>query len=229
MHAKNATEKTAERRWFEIADRWVASGWLPSFDTVALKAALDRIVSRYDEQHRHYHTLEHVLRLLRVLDHFESPNGAERNSPVIRTAIWYHDAVYDVRSTINERDSADLALRELSRLEIPAVRIEEVRSQILATDYAGRDVVEPEYYLIRDTDLSILGVDERSYDRYSLSVRREYIHLSDEDFVKGRKSVLQSFLQRNRIFHTPWFFERFEASARTNILREFQSLKMSAV
>src|SRR5687768_4797278 len=63
---------------------------------------------RYEEPHRHYHTVEHILECLSWFDHARelAAHPAE-----LEAALWFHDAVYDPLSCDNEGQSAELARR----------------------------------------------------------------------------------------------------------------------
>lgn len=65
-------------------------------------ALLLELTNRHLEPHRHYHALPHVAAML----------AAGRAFPLddVQTmAVWFHDAIYDPRSSTNEEDSAVLA------------------------------------------------------------------------------------------------------------------------
>ena len=71
--------------WRELARRQACTG-------PAVQAVLDELVRAYSEPHRHYHTIEHVASLLRLLD--EHGRGVnDRNA--VALAILFHDVVYD--------------------------------------------------------------------------------------------------------------------------------------
>jgi predicted metal-dependent HD superfamily phosphohydrolase len=53
----------------------------------------------------------------------------------------------------------------------------------------------------------------------SRSRRKEYAHVPDFFFRRGRAKILNQFLARPAIYSTPYFRKRFEAQARANIER----------
>lgn len=60
-------------------------------DEIVISKIADKIFSRYSENTRHYHNLEHIQNALWELD--QLPNeGIDKLS--IELAIWYHDIVY---------------------------------------------------------------------------------------------------------------------------------------
>jgi predicted metal-dependent HD superfamily phosphohydrolase len=94
---------------------------------------------------------------------------------------------------------------------------------ILATDHR-RPHTTPEEPLIVDIDLSILGRDPATFDAYDRAIRAEYAHVPDDAYRIGRGKVLQHFLNRTRLYYTPWFFEQYEATARVNLQQALQRL-----
>lgn len=177
------------------------------------------LVERYAEPQRHYHTVAHLSAVLRVLDEL----AHDRPAAATRLAAWFHDAVYDPTAPDNEERSADLATARLTHLGVPNDMTELVAALVLATKtHEPGDL--PEADLLLDADLSILGTDPATYERFATGVRAEYGHVADDLYVIGRSMVLQSFLERDRIFLTPAGQERFETSARTNLADELARL-----
>jgi predicted metal-dependent HD superfamily phosphohydrolase len=54
----------------------------------------------------------------------------------------------------------------------------------------------------------------------SSPVRKEYLWLSPDEYGAGRKQVLQSFLERERIYCTEKMFLDLEQQARQNLREE---------
>jgi predicted metal-dependent HD superfamily phosphohydrolase len=59
------------------------------------------LIGRYSERHRRYHVVRHLDECFDRLD--EARGLADRLSEV-ELALWFHDAVYEVRNTDNVRD-----------------------------------------------------------------------------------------------------------------------------
>ena len=55
--------------------------------------------SLYSESYRFYHNMTHVENCLTELD---SVRNLVQQSDLVELAIWYHDAVYDVKAKNNE-------------------------------------------------------------------------------------------------------------------------------
>jgi predicted metal-dependent HD superfamily phosphohydrolase len=71
---------------------------------------------------------------------------------------------------------------------------------------------------------SHLASDPARYAEYAADVRREYAHVDDADFRRGRDAVLRDLLAKPRLFHTAYAFEHWEAPARANVERELAAL-----
>lgn len=184
----------------EVSDRWFG--------------ALTRL---YSEPGRHYHNLRHVAEVLRLLEQFEALAG---DYAAARFAAWFHDAVYDTRSNVNEEESAALADRALGELGVSPATIQHARRLVLATKKHEAEGGPPGLGLFLDADLSILGAPAETYLAYSGAIRMEYAWVPEAAYRDGRLKVLDDFLRRGRLFHTGPMAERFEARARRNLSEE---------
>jgi predicted metal-dependent HD superfamily phosphohydrolase len=179
----------------------------------------DDLVARYGEPHRHYHSLEHIAEVLKLLG--KLARGLD--GPAIWWAAWYHDAVYDPKRSDNERASADYAetcLKSIGLSELTAT----VTELILATAHASPPATIEANVLV-DADLAILGSSERRYDRYAAAIRQEYAHVHEDAYKQGRIAVLERFLARPAIYRTALLQETGEAAARANMRREIDALR----
>lgn len=203
-----------------LTDRWSALGSELGRPDDRTTAAVGReLIDRYAEPQRHYHTVAHLSAVLRVLDEL----APDRPAAATRLAAWFHDVVYDPTAPDNEERSADLATDRLGHLELPTATIDLVAALVLATKTHDPGNL-PEADLLLDADLSILGTDANTYERFAVGVRSEYGHVADDLYAIGRSMVLQSFLERDHIFLTPAGRERFEIIARTNLADELERL-----
>ena len=183
----------------------------------------DRLVTAYTAPDRHYHNLEHLGEMFKVVERL-SPQIEDPNA--LHLAVWFHDAVYDPRAKDNEARSAELAADFLTPLGVPAATIDRVASLVNATAHlasaelpADRDAA-----VLLDADLAILGASEGRYRRYAADIRKEYAFVPDADYRKGRAAVLRMFLNRPRIFHTRVLYEEGEVRARANLAAELKEL-----
>ena len=186
-------------------------------DATAIYTALD---TAYREPVRVYHTTEHLADCLARLDEFRDPE-AERD--LVEAAIWFHDAVYDPRSSDNESRSAEWAARALGDGGVAGNLVQRISALVLltrhlgpATDSAGR--------LLCDIDLSILGRETAEFGRFERAIRAEYAWVAEPEYRVGRVRILRGFLERQPLYQTVPFRVRYEEAARRNLARALARL-----
>lgn len=199
-----------ESRWNAL---WVSLG------SEAPKDSFQRLSTLYGEPHRHYHGSSHIDRCLATL---EGLRGCATSASWVELALWLHDSIYDTRRHDNEHRSALYASGLLAAAGLADLSAE-VSELIMATTH-NPDRLSGDTALLVGIDLSILGSSQEDYRCYTAAVRREYSWVSDEAFRLGRLKLLESFLQRARIFDHPACFDLWERSARANIEEEIESL-----
>jgi predicted metal-dependent HD superfamily phosphohydrolase len=174
----------------------------------------DALVAAYGDQSRGYHD---TLHLVEVLDRLvELAAGSMGFDPVVvALAAWFHDAVYDGERDAEER-SAVWAEQALAGTPYAA----EVARLIRLTETHDPGPEDAAGQALCDADLAILASPADRYDSYVRGVRREYAHLSDAEFASGRVAVLHDLAGRERLFHTAYGREHWEAPARANVARE---------
>lgn len=185
-------------------------------------APFDRLVEAYSEPHRHYHTLEHLGEMFRVVGRLAN---LITDMPAVQFAVWYHDIVYDPKATDNEERSADWADRDLTAFGVPDASRTTVRQLILATKHTANPPDMPDAVAFLDADLAILGAAEARYARYAADIRREYEWVPEDKYRTGRAAVLEGFLARERIYRTAMMVEEGEAAARRNLFAEIARLR----
>ena len=189
------------------------------------ESVLASLLDRHREPHRHYHTATHVEWVLRHIDDLSADVGlADRQA--LLAAAFFHDAIYEpsAAAVANERNSADLAIRELDTLGWTGARVARVADMIVATGTheAGSD--DTDTAILLDADLAVLGSDAGAYAAYVNGVRNEYHHLDDAAWAAGRMHVLQGFVDRPSIFATADGRRRWEDRARANLVAELATL-----
>ena len=173
------------------------------------------IKSQHSEKSRHYHTLSHLASIYKELEHINL-------SPLFQFAIFYHDIVYEVSNKNNEEQSALLAQKRLAQLGVPEELNKKVFQLIVETKTHQASSTENELFL--DADLSILGANEKCYKQYISNVRKEYTIYDDTSYFTGRKKVLKMFLEKDKMYSTQYFHEKYEKKARVNMLIEYNSI-----
>lgn len=207
----------------EPDDRWGAALDATGAYTGDRFGVFADLVARHDGPGRHHHDFEHASSVVDAVLQIHSPGD---DWAVAVLAAWFHDAVYDPTAGpgVNEGASAVVAHDQLGSLGVTLTSLGSVTRLICLTTTHQPRATDRAGAVLCDADLSILGADEGRYDRYVRDVRAEYSHVDDAAWSEGRRAVLRSFLDRDRLFHTAAGRERWEAAARTNISRELSSL-----
>lgn len=152
------------------------------------------------------------------------------NAPTtVLWALYWHDAIYDPSSAENERNSALLLREEASGL----ISTRELDDAAAIIDATAKHAVpsgltteqESDLKLFLDIDLSILGQRDEVFDDYEAAIRQEYSFVPLELYKAGRISILQGFLNRDRLFFTDTFHELWEKKARENLKRSISDLE----
>jgi predicted metal-dependent HD superfamily phosphohydrolase len=197
--------------------------WTQAWSRLALPppaGLYEQLLHAYGEPQRHYHTLQH---LGECLAHLDSAADLAQHPGEVAIALWFHDAIYDVRGSSNEQQSADWAQRALHAAgAAPAVQAR-VHALILATCHDAVPV-DPDQQLLVDIDLAILGAPAARFAQYEQQIRQEYAWVPRLLYNRKRRSVLQAFLARARIYSTSAFGIRFEAQARANLAEAVRAL-----
>jgi predicted metal-dependent HD superfamily phosphohydrolase len=142
---------------------------------------------------------------------------AERDSEV-ELAVWFHDSIYVTSRTDNEERSAEWARRSALLAGLSPEGADRLSSLVIATKHDAVPVGKDAAVLV-DIDLAILGADAARFEEYEVQIREEYSWLPESLYRKGRRKILQGFLNRPRIYSTKFFQVEHEARARENISR----------
>jgi predicted metal-dependent HD superfamily phosphohydrolase len=206
------TSAVAEQ--LKLEQRWEALTHDLGTDEVRADV-FDQLYAAYTAPDRHYHDIRHIEHCLRE---FDAVRSLADNPRAIELAIWFHDVIYDGRRQDNEEKSADFGEVHLRELGAPADLCRDVRELILLTRH-DRTPPTVDGKLIVDIDLSSLGIAPEAFDANGESIRREYPHVTDADFRRGRAAQLGRFLDRPLIYYTDHFRDRYERAARANLCR----------
>ncbi len=173
--------------------------------------------SRYSEEWRCYHTLDHISSMINEL---EQVKESVENYDALLFSIFYHDVVYEIGATDNETQSAELLAKRLKCTSFKSTDL--CRSYIEHTAGHG-SAVDDDCALFLDIDLSVLGKSWDEYEIYMKSIRQEYISVPETQYREGRVAILESFLKL-QIYKSEYYSNRYEQQARSNILREIEML-----
>lgn len=205
---------TPEAERFEsLWDRRVASPPSPNGRTIYAE-----LCSRYGAPYRRFHNLDHIRDCVRRLDEV-TPLLDDRDA--VELALWFHDAVYEVGATTNERHSAELFL-DLSAGARFVFR-HHVCGLIMATRHARLIHGNDRRFMV-DIDLSGFGHPWEEFIHNGARLREESVHQTDADYFAAQGVFLGRLQQRPRIFFTDYFHDRYEAQARANLSRVLADL-----
>ncbi len=195
-----------------LRERW-RQLWTRSGVREVPEQVFDELVESYQQPHRAYHGLDHVLDCLRV---FDTVSASAEHAFEVETAIWFHDAVYQPTRVDNEARSAAWALRVLRGAGVCEATNERVRQLVLATRHDAPAETK-DARLLLDIDLAILGRSPAEFQVYEGQIRREYAWVPAEIFHERRADLLEGLLKREPLFLTGALRARFEPQARVNL------------
>lgn len=178
-----------------------------------------QVEEKYTNSNRYYHNLSHLNNFLVELIPLKSKF---QNWEVIVLAIVYHDIVYNPLKKNNEEKSADLAVKELTKIDLAHDLIKHCSNLIIATK--KHESSHQEIKLFTDADLAILGKNADQYRDYTKQIRKEYSIYPDFLYYPGRKKVLMHFLNKKRIYLSNYFYDQYEIVAKDNLEKELYSI-----
>ena len=165
------------------------------------------------------HNLDHIAAVLALIDRLRDQ---AYNLPAVQLAAWFHDVVYDTQAADNEEQSAAYARRVLTDLGLPTDLAAHVAALILATKTTRRRTpTAPSCWMLTWRSWAPLR------RRTSLVC---YGHPpgvclgAGSRLSRRRVAVLQTFLDRDRIYHTAPMFATHENPARRNLRAELAAL-----
>ena len=129
------------------------------------------LITAWNEPQRKYHTEQHLCECLALFEEFQH---LAANPHEVELAIWFHDAVYDVKAKDNELKSAEWARAALEGAGVSKEKSQRVYELIMATEHSAMDTLDtPDKRLLVDIDLAILGSSPKRFAEYDRQVRAE--------------------------------------------------------
>ena len=200
------------------AARWQAA-W-QALGTAGREDLHAELLARYAEPHRAYHTQQHLRECLAL---FDEVRGLAAHPAEIEIALWFHDAIYDVRRHDNEVRSADWARDALLDAGVTHDVAGRVEALVLATRHSVAPQTADEQLLV-DIDLAILGAAPARFAEYEAQIGVEYGHVPQPLFNQKRGEILAGFLARPVLYGTDAMRARFETAARRNLQHALAAL-----
>jgi len=177
----------------------------------------------YDNPNRFYHTFKHIRSLLFSLDDFHL---TEIEKIKIELAIWFHDLIYNAKSKTNEIDSVDEFISFGLQTGLSINFIEEICDIILVTQH-NNTAHNRLQKIMCDIDLK-----EFAYDNYienSNNVKKEFGHLTDDEWKKGRSNFLKTFINKEFIYYTDKYKDALEDTAKINLQKELDYINKDGI
>lgn len=144
------------------------------------------VISRYNESHRFYHTLEHIIDVLNKL----KEKGLEQNVELFLAAV-FHDIVYNPKSNTNEEDSANLFINESRNSSLTSDQKEHIKQLILDTKSHKPTVKFSEEFI--STDLSVFDGTLGQLIQYEQKIFKEFQFIDYKTYKEKRIEVLKHF------------------------------------
>jgi predicted metal-dependent HD superfamily phosphohydrolase len=206
-----------EKYWMPLEGRHKTGAW----------EALD---AGYTENHRAYHTWDHVADLLEKLSEF---TDLSTRSDIIALSVFWHDAVYRTQNQDgsprpdyeNVRDSGEL-FRQYTLLKQPDA--DAVYDLIMATANHVQARAEKQYYagfaddfdLFLDLDLSSLASPWDEFADDFARIRTEFSWAPEVVFCSIQLQILENFAKEDvRLYRRAETSEKWRDAARANLKR----------
>jgi predicted metal-dependent HD superfamily phosphohydrolase len=173
-----------------------------------------RLEAAYSPPHRKYHNLKHIEQGLGEL--LQAPIPEEYRDAVL-FSWFHHDEVYNLLNPLNELMSAQSALQVIDDCSLWLTR-DVVSADICASDHKRDPPTQSAMWLL-DADLSIFGQSWKDFLKYDDEIREEYSVVPDEVFFPNRRTILKFFRDKETLYHTAHFKEKYDAKARKNLDR----------
>lgn len=196
-------------RFFELWHRCL----IPKSDCDE-ESVYQELMLRYNEPDRSYHNLSH---LIHCLYQFDLVSHLIPHPDAVEMALWFHDLVYIAGEADNEQKSAELFRQVASNCCSNDFK-NKVADLILITSHIDTPKDDDECFIV-DIDLSSMGLNWNVFLLDSDNLRKERSDVSDSEYCRRHNGFLKFLLERRRIFHTDFFYTRYEQSALQNINR----------
>lgn len=152
------------------------------------------VIKAYDEQHRFYHTTEHIQDVLINLNNA----GMLKHDELFLTAI-FHDIIYHPKSRSNEEDSAEFFMQQAKTTSLSAEQKEHIKQLILDTKTHKATVKFSEEFIAAD-----LAIFNASFDKllnYEKQIFKEFQSVDFLEYKPKRIEILKKYNQQGKLDH----------------------------
>ncbi|MDE0573719.1 hypothetical protein ON058_09865 [Demequina sp. B12] len=206
----------------------IAAGATASASTI--DAAADRLIERWTEPDRRFHSIGHLIDLLQRVDELQQEAARPH---LVRLAAWYHGAVFDAEERAaakdsrlgeNEAASAEYAREELTALGVDEKPVEQVVALVQGLERHSPSLRDLDAAVLSDADLAVLATEPQRYKVYTDQVRQEYAHVAPLEYLETRHRILKRLMARDSIYLSP-LARGWERQARENVTAELSRLE----
>jgi len=174
----------------------------------------------YYTNKRFYHTLNHIKILLDSLHDFHI---TEVEKIKLELAIWFHDIIYNSKAKNNEEESINEFTKFAIYVGLNFDLNLEINDIIFATRH--KDTAQTRLQKIMcDVDLKEFAFD--NYIKNSNNIKKEFSHLTDKEWIKGRSDFLKTFINKEFIYYTDEYRDALEDTARINLKKELDYINI---
>lgn len=157
-----------------------------------IKANIDMLLEMWNEPHRSYHNLEHLVDLNNMItnDYISGKLNEKTTEKLLLTAL-FHDIVYDPKRTDNEIQSAKFF--ESVCLDKNNIHIKDIKQAIIDTQFHKGDNYLSE--LFNKYDMNIVERDYESLLNWENGIYKEY-SFAGQAYKEGRLKFLESLVEK---------------------------------
>lgn len=150
----------------------------------------------YNEEHRYFHTCEHINSILKLINQCDELN--EKSKKILTFIALFHDIIYDVcdeSEALSAVKFAEIWCNDLSGL-ISYDDAKQIALTIIQT--SRHDAGDPISKIFNQFDCAILmSKDIDELIDYENKISKEYSHIPTDKYIEGRCEFLSKFINTN--------------------------------
>jgi predicted metal-dependent HD superfamily phosphohydrolase len=209
----------------ELETQWLVLAADLKMSPVKTKSVLDLLVKAYNEPHRCYHTVNHIVDGLNVMQ--KLPYAFDRTQKI---AFIFHDVVYDVKSATNEEDSVKVAMDCLME-NMCKEEFQLLKKYIISTkhDAISREAAKLDTRVATFLDVDLFSLGSFEYEGYKANyaklIAMEYVRVYGlENYSKGRLTFVKQMLKCDYVYHSDYVRKILDKNAKKNLALEMNDL-----
>lgn len=192
----------------------------------ARRALIDDMISAWNEDDRSFYNCRYLAYVLERVDELE---GTTSEADLLRLAVAYRgirgEMGWEESRPPNQITISLAALRAEELLDLGVNAEQVTRIQALVEQLANHTPVPGDLsaYILVDADLALLASPPQQYRDFLSLLRRQASQMSDEEFLRSRRELITTLLERPRIFSTP-LASQWENAAHENLEAELSGI-----